>query len=77
VRRDIVGGADFLIIQAIKAGHHQVPAIAHYARVERLAARAALNRLRTQGKVRRYGNTRFARYILVNRRRRLTSAGRP
>jgi hypothetical protein len=60
-----VGGSDFLIIGAIKAGHRQVPAIANWARVEQMFARAVLNRLRTQGKVRRYGNTRSAKYSLV------------
>lgn len=66
---DNTGGADFLIVQAIRAGHHQVPSIARHACVEPLAARTALNRLRRRGKVRRYGTTRFARYILVKRRR--------
>lgn len=65
-----IGGADFLIVQAIAAGHHQVPGIANYARVEPVAARAALNRLRRSGRIRRYGTTRFARYILVKRRSR-------
>lgn len=63
------GGADFLIVQAIEAGHHQVPDIAEFARLEPLVARAALNRMRTEGQLRRYGNTRFARYVLVRRRR--------
>jgi hypothetical protein len=66
----ITGGADFLIIGALTAGYDQVPAIANWARVEPTAARAALNRLRGQGRVRRYGNTRFARYVLVKKRRR-------
>lgn len=62
------GGADFLIEEAIRAGHDQVPGIADYARVEPMAARDALNRLRKSGRVRRYGNTRHARYVLVKRR---------
>lgn len=64
-----VGGADFLIEQAIQAGHRTVPAIADWARVEQGAARDALNRLRTTGRVRRYGDRRGAKYSLVNRRK--------
>jgi hypothetical protein len=67
VSRAPVGGADFLILQALRAGCSSVPTIAHYARVEQLAARGALNRLRTTGQVRRYGDKRGARYIVVNR----------
>ncbi len=63
-----VGGADFLILEAIRAGHDTAPTIGAYAKVEPLAVRDALNRLRTSGQVRRYGKTRFARYIVVNRR---------
>lgn len=66
----ITGGADFLIIGAIRAGHRQVPAIAAWARIEPLAARLALNRMRRHGQVRRYGTTRFAHYSLVKKRRR-------
>jgi DNA-binding MarR family transcriptional regulator len=64
-----VGGADWLILEALRAGHRTVPAIADYARVEQAAARAALNRLRTTGQVRRYGDRRGARYIAVKRRK--------
>ena len=64
-----VGGADFLILEAIRAGHATVPTIiANYARVEQGAAREALNRLRTTGQVRRYGDKRGSRYIVVKRR---------
>lgn len=63
-----VGGADWLILEAIRAGHSTVPAIANYARVEQGAAREALNRLRTTGQVRRYGDKRGSRYIVVKRR---------
>jgi hypothetical protein len=70
MRFDNTGGADFLIVQAIEAGREQVPGIAEFAQIEPLAVRASLNRLRSSGRVRRYGNTRFARYILVKRRSR-------
>lgn len=63
-----IGGADFLIIEAIKAGRRTVPQISAWAKIEPLAVRAAVNRLRTSGRLRRYGNTRFARYVLVKRR---------
>ena len=66
---DNVGGADFLIIQAIENGRDRVPGIAEFACIEPLAVREALNRMRTEGRVRRYGNTRFARYVLVRQRR--------
>lgn len=69
MRARFSGGADWLIVAAIKAGHHQVPGIADYARVEPLAARNALNRLRRRGKVRRRGNTKHARYFLTKRRK--------
>lgn len=63
-----IGGADFLIIGAIKAGKITVPAISAWAQIEPIAVRAALNRLRTTGRLRRYGNTKHARYVLVKRR---------
>lgn len=59
------GAGDWLILQAMDDGHESVPAIAKAAHV-----RAALNRLRTTGKVRRYGNTKHSRYIRVKRRRK-------
>lgn len=68
------GGADFLILAALRAGHRQLPGIAAYARVERQWARSVLNRLRSSGQIRRYGNTRHARYIPVKRRRRNVQA---
>jgi len=63
-----VGGADWLILDALRAGHKTVPAIAGYARVEQAAAREALNRLRTQDQVRRYGTKRGAFYVAVRPR---------
>lgn len=65
-----VGAADWLILEALKAGHRTVPAIANYARVEQAAARAALNRQRHLGNVRMYGDRRGARYTLINRGRK-------
>lgn len=65
-----VGGADFLIVQAIQAGNAQLPGIATWAQVEQVAARDALNRLRKEGRVRRYGTTRHARYVVIERRRK-------
>lgn len=64
-----IGGADFLIIEAIMAGHEKLLAIAKFAKVEPSAAREALERLRTTGRVRRYGATKKVRYVLVQRRR--------
>lgn len=43
-------------------------AIANYARVELMAARAALNRLRRRGLARMYGDKRGARYVAVRRK---------
>ena len=71
--RVAVGAADWLIVEAIRAGHSTVPAIANYARVEQGAARDALNRMRHTGQVRRYGDKRGARYIVVNRITKTTS----
>lgn len=65
------GGADWLIFDALRAGHESLTAIADYARVELAAARAGLNRLRRQGFARMYGDKRGARYVPVNRRRKL------
>lgn len=65
-----VGGADFLILEALRSGHRSVEAIAAYACVEMAAARKALNRLRTQDQVRRYGERRGAKYSAVRKRRR-------
>jgi len=67
------GGADWLIVQAIEAGHSSLLAIADYARVEPAAAREALNRLRRSGQVRRYGATKSARYVRIHRRQRCSS----
>lgn len=69
-----VGGADFLIVQAIQAGNKQLPTIAAWARVEQPAARASLNRLRKAGRVRCYGTTRHARYVLIERRKKWSKA---
>lgn len=65
---DNVGGADFLIFEALRAGHKTVPAIAAYCCIEQLAAREALNRLRTKGRLRRYGDKRGAWYRIVKKR---------
>jgi len=64
------GGADWLILDALKSGRRTLPAIADYARVEVAAARAALNRQRRLGNVRMYGDKRGARYTFINRRKR-------
>lgn len=66
-----VGGADWLIFDALQAGHTSLAAVAAYARVEPDAARTALNRLRRQGFARMYGDKRGARYRAVHRRRKL------
>ena len=68
--RAAVGGSDCLVLEALRAGHSTVPAIAEYAQVEQAAAREALNRLRTQDCVRRYGDRRGARYVAVKARKR-------
>lgn len=65
-----VGGADWLIVDALKAGHVTLQAIAAYARVEPMAAREALRRLRRAGQVRMYGAKRGARYTFIHRRAR-------
>jgi len=67
--RVVEGSADWLILEALKAGKRTVPAIAIYARVEMRAAKAALNRQRRAGNVRMYGDKRGARYTFIQRRR--------
>lgn len=64
------GGADWIVLDAVKAGRRRLPAIAEWARVEMAAARAALRRLRRRGDVRMYGAKRGAYYTFINRGRR-------
>lgn len=69
--RASIGAADWLIYDAMKAGRESLLSIAEHARVEPSAARDALNRLRRQGFARMYGDKRGARYVAVNRRKKI------
>lgn len=64
------GSADWLILDALKAGNRTLPTIARWACVEPAAARAALTRQRSKGNVRMYGDKRGARYTFIKRRKR-------
>lgn len=68
------GSADWLVLEAVKAGHRTLAAIADYARVEQPWARQALGRLRRRRKVRMYGDKRGARYVPVRPPRRRRAA---
>lgn len=68
-----VGGADWIVLEVITDTVRSLPAIAAAAKVEQSAAREALNRLRQQGKVRKYGGRKHARYVRINRRSRRAS----
>jgi hypothetical protein len=65
------GGADWLVFDALSAGNTNLKAIATYARVELTAARDALARLRRAGYARMYSDKRGARYVAVNRRKKI------
>ena len=72
----IRGGADWLVLDAVRAGHQSLASIAVYARVEPAWARQALNRLRRQRQVRMYGDKRGARYVAVKAPKRQVKKSR-
>jgi DNA-binding MarR family transcriptional regulator len=69
-----LGAGDFIVLEVITEDRCTLSAIAAEAKVELSAARDALKRLRQQGKVRKYGGRRNARYVRVKSRAKRRAA---